>query len=156
MSVRSQLNTVLRNVLHCVGCLKGDVTPTATRLKLAELNWTSSQPMTRYPCLVSLAATAAMIVLAGCASIDRPVLSHFEMTDSGWNMTAKTAANYAPDSESAEKARLGWIKQYTEANGCKGFEVISRRWTKEPTGNFVQTGFSESMGSLAYTGTCQR
>lgn len=92
----------------------------------------------------------------GSEASDRPSLSDFEMTDTGWRMTAKTAANYAPDSESAEKTRLGWIKQYTEANGCKGFEVTSRCWTKDPTGNCVQTGFSESVGSLTYVGTCQR
>lgn len=125
MSVRSRPNTVLRNVLRCVDCLKGGFTPTATHLKLAELNWKSSQPMARYPCFVSIAAAAAMIALAGCASIDRPVLSHFELTDSGWNMTARTAANYAPDSESAEKARLGGSSNTPRPTGARGL-----RWSR--------------------------
>lgn len=104
---------------------------------------------------VVVACLAAALV--GCATLDRSTESRFEMvTDSSWRLWARTSSNYAPDSERAEAIRMGWIRTYTEANDCRSFQVTDRRWTKEPTDNIVRTGFSQSMGALVYTGTCER
>lgn len=110
---------------------------------------------TRRSMIVMVACFASALV--GCATLDRSSESRFEMvTDTSWRLWARTASNYAPDSERAEAIRLGWIQKYTEANGCRSFKVTDRRWTKEPTDNFMRTGFSESMGALVYTGSCER
>lgn len=107
--------------------------------------------------LCRLSALGFALVVSGCATLDRSSVSRFEMvTDTSWKMWARTASNYAPDSERAEAIRMSWIQKYVEANGCKTYQIVDRRWTKEPTDNFMQSGFSSSVGELAYTGTCVR
>lgn len=97
------------------------------------------------------------VLLSGCATLDRSSESRFEMvSDTSWRMWARTASNYAPDSERAEAIRMDWIQTYVEANGCRSFQVVDRRWTKEPTDSFMRTGLSSSVGALTYTGTCER
>jgi len=92
--------------------------------------------------------------LAGCStihSLDRNAMTRFEIKDNGdWTMAATTAANYPVDSEKAEAIRRNWISEHARANGCTGFEITSREWTK------AVGSISESVGTLNYAGTCSR
>ena len=103
---------------------------------------------------------SAIFLLTGCAAIhkiDRDVLTQFEMeADDTWRMTARTAANYPVESEKAEGIRMQWLDDHLRANGCRDHEVTERVWTKAPTDNFINTGFSKNVGVLVYHGTCIR
>jgi len=82
-------------------------------------------------------------------------MTDFEMTSQkSWTMKVQTASNYKPNDEKAEKIRISWLAQFTHENKCPDFEITSRVWTKSPTDNFIQTGFSDSVGKLVYKGTC--
>jgi len=97
---------------------------------------------------------AAAIALAGCSTIhnlDRSSVTQFEMTGAdSWRMTATTSLNYPADSDRAEQARLGWIAQHTQEQGCTDYEVSSRTWTK------LAGMVPDKVGSLLYEGRCIR
>ena len=105
----------------------------------------------------------AFSAIGGCATVhkmDRGMMSKFEMlSPTEWRMTASTAASYPPESAKAEAIRKEWIEQYTKTNGCSSFTVSNRIWTKTPSDSVVASGFSkftDSVGTLLYTGTCDR
>jgi len=96
-----------------------------------------------------------ILLISSCASHDRMLMTDFEMTSQeSWTMKVQTASNYKPNDEQAEEIRINWLTQFTQENKCSGFEITSRVWTKSPTDNFIQTGFSESVGKLVYKGIC--
>lgn len=108
----------------------------------------------------NLSLLLLICIATGCASVhrwDRNSMTKFEMTSSEtWRMTVTTAANYPPQSEKAEAIRQNWILDHARANGCREVVVKDRVWTKQPTDTFSRTGFSDSVGTLSYTGTCLR
>lgn len=111
--------------------------------------------------MLAIRTTVAVLVLslAACASVrkfDRDAMSRFAMTAPGaWTMTVTTAANYPIDSGKHEAIRLGWIEDHIRANGCTTFEVVDRQLTLAPTDRFTRTGWSDNVGTLAYSGTCR-
>jgi len=96
----------------------------------------------------------ALLALTGCATVhklDRSTMTQFDMvTADTWAMRVTTGINYPPESEKAEGIRLKWIGEHTQANGCSGFEVTSRQWTK------AAASLSDRAGTLTYSGTCTR
>lgn len=95
------------------------------------------------------------LFITSCATIDRSTVSNFQMTSSNtWIFKAKTAINYKKDDPDHEKIRINWLNQYTSANNCPNYKITSRVWTKEPTDNFIRTGFSDDVGLLVYKGEC--
>jgi hypothetical protein len=102
---------------------------------------------------IALSLLAAALVV-GCSTVhrlDRASMTEFRMVDAGsWTMTVDTGVNYPPDSEKAEAIRLQWIGEHTAANGCVGYEVATRQFTKAT--NIA----AASAGSLTYTGRCTR
>lgn len=106
-----------------------------------------------------LMTATCLSLLAGCtfSSVERAATTEFEMVaENEWIMRAGTAANYKPDSTKAEATRLKWLSEYLASNNCPKYEISSRVWTKTPTDNFMKTGFSESVGTMIYKGTCKR
>lgn len=101
--------------------------------------------------------TLLLLTLTACASVrdmDRGLLSQFTMTGPGqWEMTANAAGRGAQTDE-GEATRLGWIRDYTQANGCSAYEITERRLTKAPPQR-AMLGIKTSGDAIHYTGTCR-
>jgi hypothetical protein len=48
---------------------------------------------------------------------------------------------------------MGWLEGYTRSNGCKGYRITSRAWTRTEGGLLP---IPEGTGRLIYMGTCER
>jgi len=98
-----------------------------------------------------------LIALTSCASVrdmNRGLLSQFTMTGPGqWEMIANAAGRGA-QTEEGEATRLGWIRDYTQANGCSSYEITERRLTKAPPQRSM-LGIKASGDTIRYTGTCR-
>src|SRR5690606_21029292 len=98
-----------------------------------------------------------ILPLTRCASarhMDRRLLS--QCTSTGprpWEMTANAAGRGAQTDE-GEATRLGWIRDYTQANGCNAYEITERRLTKAPPQRSM-LGIKTDGDTIRYSGTCR-
>ena len=85
--------------------------------------------------------------MVGCASLDRPKLTQFEPTRSGFRYAVGAASyQYPVDSESAERTRMDWLETYLkEEEVCPtGYEMVSREVRQVGVG-----------GQIVYVGRCK-
>jgi hypothetical protein len=73
----------------------------------------------------------AAALLTGCATMDRPVMSHFEpLAGDTFRYVAKTdRLAYREDSADAEAERMRWLQTYLNDNKLcpSGYEITSRK-----------------------------
>ena len=102
--------------------------------------------------LSASAAIGIAVIIAGCESRDRPVLTEFVPESDGTFMfQASTGLTYPLNSEDAEATRLRWLDQYIRENSvCSGgeYEVTER------TPIFVASAWFEDNYRVIYRGRC--
>lgn len=91
------------------------------------------------------------LVLAGCAKVDKPVLTDFTPTPSGFTYKATAGAGMAADSAKGEQWRIQMLEEYLRDNGvCPGgYTIVDRREI------LVTTGVLADIVDITYQGACK-
>ena len=97
----------------------------------------------------AIAATFALLALVGCASMDRPVMSTFEPTDSGFRYKAQAGLFYEDGDPAAEATRMQWLQRYlTDNHLCpNGYKITKRQVV-------VIGGIGDARRDIFYDGVC--
>jgi len=82
----------------------------------------------------TLASCGILGAVAGCATLDRPLVTDFRpVTDSIFEYRAQASAlEYPADSPAAEEVRMQWLRTWLDDNAMcpAGYEITDRREVK--------------------------
>ena len=83
---------------------------------------------------VNVVIIVVLLVLSGCASLDRVTVTRFEPIKTGNNQayfkyTSFADAMYPLKSNGAEAIRIGWLEEWLSDNGYSevNYEILSRK-----------------------------
>ena len=93
------------------------------------------------------------LVISGCAAVDRPAMTDFNVTgeDSFTYVVTKTGVGYEADNPKAERRRMAWLDLYLKDNSlCQsGYEI-----DKRDVVTLEKKAFADNQ-KITYQGSCK-